>query len=56
MIKHILKNGEIKDSIDGYVVTKTQAPVVYEILNHIRKERKSEPIRARQDIREKRIS
>lgn len=56
MVTHVMKDGTVRKSIDGYTLKREQAPVVYEILNHIRKERRNEPIRTRQDIREKRIS
>ena len=54
MVKHVMKDGTVRKSIDGYTVTRKQAPVVYEILNRIEREKRHEQSRTRQDIQKKR--
>ena len=54
MITHVMKDGTVRKSIDGYTLKREQAPVVYEILNCIEREKRHEQSRTRQDFQKKR--
>lgn len=54
MITHVMKDGTVRKSIDGYTLKREQAPVVYEILNRIEMEKRHEQSRTRQDFQKKR--
>jgi hypothetical protein len=42
MIVHILKNGQVKESIEGYEVNRESVPTFYEILDRIQREKSHE--------------
>jgi hypothetical protein len=38
MIKHVLKDGSVVDSIEGHMIKAADYPVLYEVVNRIQKE------------------
>ena len=42
MIKHVLRDGTVLQSIKGHQISRADAPRVYEIMERIRKEKKND--------------
>ena len=42
MIKHILKDGTVKDDISGHLVNKADIPVIYELIDQMNAQRRKE--------------
>ena len=50
MVKHVLKDGTVLHDISGHKVTREQAPIVYKVLEQVRKEKQHEQKRTEQNI------
>ena len=50
MVKHILKDGTVLKDIKGHKITREQAPMIYKVLEQVRKEKPHEQKRAEQNI------
>ena len=42
MIKHVLKDGTVTDDISGHVISKADAPIIYELIDQMNAEREKD--------------